>query len=560
MPSESPNMDGGKRLPAAERRRQQQQLERLWAVLESTESGQPGGVVQQQLRQHLPEQPLTRRSAGDCLAALQSDWSSASRQTVFRELGSLALENFLAQPLFHPQLAELLYTHAEPLIHADFQEPDWFTRSQHPLADLFGHIAKLASGWDPEQPQADEIRQAICGWLQRWPQQSHSDVLAEVVIWVNRFNQARDEQCQMLASREGSALRLQYVRQLAARSLARQLAGRELPDFMVRQLVDHWLPGLQWILLQQGEDGALWHSANECLGLLIWSVQREAGQLANRPRFERTCAQLRALLPDLIDAFVRDEGARETMIQQIGVAHQYLLEGEAMYYSEVPALEGTSVLDRVNAQISEPLMEQVAQLEQGAWFDRHDGKRMQLLVKDSLHRQLVFVNLAGQRAFSCSWDDFALLLASGEMAAVSDSLLLPDFLVARLNALAMQLRSQSSGGRLRNDSRDKARREFDRLKQGGVTQQSMLNPDTLGVARALAVGSWLEFCEGGSRVYRRLAAVLPETSTFIFVDRTGSNRRELHLDELTSGLAAEAIALKAGDDQRDGVIDGLLEA
>ncbi|MDF9393268.1 MULTISPECIES: DUF1631 domain-containing protein [Methylococcus] len=83
-------------------------------------------------------------------------------------------------------------------------------------------------------------------------------------------------------------------------------------------------------------------------------------------------------------------------------------------------------------------------------------------------------------------------------------------------------------------------------------------------ARNLRIGDWVEFCDGSALPFRaKLLLKSQFTSRYVFVNRRGMKLREISVNELAAGLAANTIRLIAGanepllDRAMDAVVDTL---
>ena len=382
---------------------------------------------------HADAEPEVLRAAG----------FSSLQQGRFR-VAQRVVRDYFAQPAFHPELTGALNEHREGLLAAALDAPGWLEQRGHPANDLLQALGELAPGWCPDHPRADELRQQMVGWLQALADGAAARELAdEAWSWLERFHQRVDKLGERLRQAEEGAMRLEHARRQAAAVIQRQLAGRPLPDFLARDLVDHWWPALEWILLNRGEDSPLWDQAVRVLTLLFWSLQPEQAEEENQRKLKRVSKDLHGQLRALLDEVVADETARSRMLDDIQVAHTALLSGRELHFVEVTEPASGSVVEDAGTTISEDLLREMQGLSTRDWFEiRATGERMRLLIRRDDYQQLLFVNQAGLKTQTTSFEDFAWRLTNREVVQVPRAAAPRELVVEHLEELARQYRQQ----------------------------------------------------------------------------------------------------------------------
>lgn len=528
--------------------------------------------------------------------------SLSVRQLGVVRLARQVLTDYFAQPLFHPDLGQQLLAASGALIAEAIPLDSWLLRRGHPLHGLIGLIEKVAAGWHPGLPQAAETVAVLAGWLR----QPGLD-LAAPTRWVEEMVQRQQRVAARVAESEAGALRLAYARQTAARLLNRQLAGRSLPDFIAEGVAGHWSDAFQWTLLHHGERSPLWQKLVRSFGLLVWSLQPEAAEEAQRSKLTRVISQVREELIPLLAQIIADEQVREQLVEQLEVAFLCQLHNRPMEYQPVAAVSGGNVLDDAGAAVSQDLLAEVAAVNTGDWFvEPASGRRLQLLLKLDDYQQLLFVNQLGIKQVGASFEEFAWQFSSAQISAVVAAVPLIEWSAERLNGLAEQYRERQQAREAEHQARlaeqlriteerdqakrkalkearllaaaqqqreaekvalrqteadlEQARRDAVAAEHGASEEQRRQRARLL--VSGLTMGAWLSFHDdNGQQTRRKLAVVLPSSGKYIFVDRIGTEKYEMTRDVLISEIAAGAIEVVRKDSRFDDalnrVVDGI---
>jgi len=552
--------------------------------------------------------PLVGDIVAQLMARLEGKRALSVRQTGIVRVSANLLSDYFAQPVFHPSLAQQLLASSSRLIAEALAVNGWLMSKQHPVHELLLMIAEVAAGWYPEMPQSADIQQQLCSWLEghdkdEMPEQR----LGRAKTWLADFNVRQVKISERVALSEAGGLRQRYALQVVARTMNRQLAGRQLPDFMIEDVSLHWSAAFQWVLLQHGESSPEWQKLVRGFGMLVWSLQPEAGAEAERSKLTRIIDQIRQDLGPLLDQVIADESVRARLRDNLEIAHVCQLHNRPLSYDSVPSVAGGSALDSAGASISKDLLEEVAAVRIGDWFvEAESGRRLRLLLKLDEYQQLLFVNQLGMKLVSSSFEEFAWQFSSARISTVVAPVVMLDWVTERLNGLAEQYRArkkahdaeqkeqQEAQQRIaaqREQARQKALLEARQLaeeKERHVAEQLALAEAEKELERArreaaavdhgiseaqrkqrarllvsgLTMGAWLTFHDDeGVETRRKLAVVLPSSGKYIFVDRIGTEKTEMTREALIAGIADGAIDVVRKDSRFDDalnrVVDGI---
>lgn len=500
----------------------------------------------------------------------------SSRQQGVLTVGEEILREYFRQPAFHPVLADALYEHVPVLLASALAPGGWLERKSHPATELLECLGEFAPGWYPAHPQAQELLSRITGWLAKLGDTDAQSVLDEARQWIRAFEQRTQKIRDRLRAAEEGALRLEYARRHAARVIRRQLAGRPLPGFLARDLREHWWPAMQWILLNKGEGVPLWNQTVKTMTLMFWSLQPEMADGANRDKLQRLSRDLRSSLRELLDELIPQEAVRSRMLDDVQLAHTALLHGRELDFVEVTEPAGASLLDDAGAEVSRDLLAEIAGISLEDWFEVCEtGQRMRLLIKQEDCQQLLFVNQAGVKALTTTFEDFAWRLTSREIVAVLRPVPPGELVVERLEALAAMHREKqrhARRGRVPETVDDVTPDHAAASEQPcGVTETSGDDiPEPAAVSEpvddgerkrarllvsGLPLGAWLDFHGEGERVRLKLVLVLSSSNKYVFVSRNGLDRREVLRQDLVGGLARGEISVLNNDSRYDDTLN-----
>jgi hypothetical protein len=531
-----------------------------------------------------------------------SSVSLAPRQMGLIKAASAIISDFYHQAAFHPQLAEKLFAASGALIGEAVRTQEWLSDKSHPLSLFIDEMAEVAQGWCPAHSQAGDVADLLCEVMKGLCGESQHDSIARFRSWRSTFDTRVDKISARLVQGESGTLKAQYSRGMAARTINRQVAGRDLPQFMLDALEKVWQPAFQWLLLDQGEKSDLWNKLVRNFSLLIWSLQANAAE--HKQKFQRVTEQLKVDLTSLLAQVVTDSGSRSQLLDDIQIYHALLLHGREVESFPYQPLQGSAVLDAVDAEVSADLLEEISNIRKESWFVIADvEKRIRLVHRNDEYQQLLFTDQIGIKTLSCSFEDFAYQYSSGMITLSADVVPFFEWAQAKLQALSDRYEERLAAAKVkakeqallresqaqqRDAAKAAAREDARRLAEDEAArrnaQQALINEEQALEAEqreiedsrrqavagelghsdeqrrqrarltisGLVVGVWLSFHdESGEQVRRKLAVILPSSGKYIFVDRNGADKVELNKDGLITGLASGAIALLHRDERFD---------
>lgn len=526
--------------------------------------------------------------ARDLLARLQARLAGhalSARQIGTVRLACSVLADYFSQPAFPPALGEQLRARAGA-VAADALDPSgWLQRDNARIAEVMDEVAAVAIGWSAQMAQAEDMAARLAAVVTALGTSRMDAEVAAFRRWRVEAKVRADKVAARTLTGERGALRADYARAMAIRTLRVQVAGRDLPVFMDADVRSVWLPAFQWVVLNRGDKSTLWRSLLRCFSLLVWSLLPDAGQ--QKQKLHRVIDQLKKELPAVLEEVTGDSVVRDRLLSHLDDAHLQMINDNPMQYQPLSVLNEDLRLSDLEVDISADLLEEVAGISDEQWFE-YQGQRMQLGQRDDEYRQLVFLNPLGVKVLRCSFEDFAYRYASGEIVSIGEWVPLRECVRAgisrMLGAYQKTLRkkkaedAKQSAEQRREMAREKARNEARSLieqEQAGLVDVSDENLTSLieefddGAAQrrqrarlqvaGMIVGSWLQFMQpDGAHVRRKLLVVLPSSNNFIFVDRSCSDKVQLTRQQLIEGLADGSLQLLQNDSRFDDTLDRVL--
>lgn len=520
-----------------------------------------------------------------------------------------------APPVYDPTLVRLLRPARASLAGAAMSADGWITNPVHPARRVLQLLHEVACGWQPEQaPQGTKEQLSV--WIDSIRHAATPDWHAlekGILAWQSAERMRLDRLENRLVDAERGVMRKKRARQLAARVLNQSLAGRDIPPDVSRCLVQDWLPAMQWVVLQEGEDSPLWQRVKRLTSSLRWTLHPELDAQENRNKLLRIVGQANEDLEELSARLIQDETARRRLQDTISDAHLAAMRGETIATETFAGVDTEDPIASGHTEFASTLLLPVMGLETGQWFRLKEGhnttRRIRLLLRQDDAHQLLFVNAMGARALQTSFESFALLIANETaepLPASADIGTLVSKLMARLeerHTHARQTRMEqlraarelaAEEARKREEARLKALAEARALeaarqaafreaeqvrlkaaelyksqelaREADEAAAQMVRRKNIQQARLLAssmpLGTWLDFTlPDGKRLRRRLTVILSSSNKFIFVDTDGTGRFEITRDDLVTGLADKTVSPveKAGrtDDTLTRVVNNL---
>lgn len=373
-----------------------------------------------------------------------------------------------------------------PIIKVALIDCGFFNDAQHPARQLLNTMTDATQGWIPgDEWQDDPLYLLITESVDRVINEFEQDLQVFVEVNLNLQGLLQQE-CDRAALREKRMVDAESSRDEQAASRARILAIIEsyfeigTPVFIEDMLRDAWSNWLYIIYHREGDNSAAWEDAIDTVRELLWTVA-PARYAAHRH-------DILSLLPDVIkqlrsgfDAISYDRQRVADFFYQLEKLHLDILER-----SHPIELLDESVSHQTNSE--EPASSGLQEVDELNSEDAVDSSEP----------------------------------TAEEVSSTVDS---------SMPTSASQ--ATDEGGDTSADSDEQT-----------DPQQGELFASLLARANGLSVGQWIEMHDkNGKKMRARLVAVLRNSGSRIFVNRSGVKAAELSVDEIAHQLQAKTITL-----------------
>ncbi|UTF61836.1 DUF1631 family protein [Gilvimarinus sp. DA14] len=480
-------------------------------------------------------------------------------------------------------------------------DPALMPRVQRLGAVLVAHVARDAS------LELSELRQRRRAWdsvfyhLQTWceslwPQGGKFLQRLEALVAsleagedeeqaLGLFNQACNKELDraaLLAERmqasELGRIRAAHAEHQVTELYNQTVAGRQLPESVLAFIQQQLTPALQYVLINDSDQSAVWSFWTRMLRLMVWTLNPDKSAEDRQAFFNKGPAMLSQLeqaepppscSPAEYQGFVADISALIiSLLKGLGV--------------ETATADARAVNSEAQALKQLQAAGQTHHFSTGDWLEFHGETtlRCQFLLQAPGTDQLLFVNRNGQKALqksaaqmrACLDADIAREIA--QIPVVSAAITAANGRLGQLEALyesraiaraaareaELERQQQLAAARAREaaarqEAQAKARAEAERLaaeaeaarlrrqQQQEAERQAAHEQKVRDDIDNLTLGTWADLPSKDGRSIRcKLAVSMRSTGKYIFVDRVGSKVAELHYDELLAmALAGKAV-------------------
>ncbi|MBL7251753.1 DUF1631 domain-containing protein [Alloalcanivorax marinus] len=322
-----------------------------------------------------------------------------------------------------------------PLLKVAIADKTFFSNDSHEARLLLNMLARAGSQWDPQQGRDDELFQRIEGAVHAIIDDYDEDagLFRALLDDFDRYFSAQRDRAERVAERvreaEEGAARAEQAGEAVQAYIDTRLAGRSVPDVVVRLLSQGWQQVLYLTWLREGEDSDAWRRQTKVVDALIWSV------LA--PRDQAALAKLRDLAPKLrralehgLESIEYDVVERRAVLDDLARVHEALLEGLETERVTVPRVARQ---EAPRAEAERPLLAEdhervvaARQLRAGQWLELgygEEAQRVKLAANLRDGAKLVFINRRGIKVREYEARELGTALEAGDARLIEDGAL-----------------------------------------------------------------------------------------------------------------------------------------
>ncbi|WP_297767098.1 DUF1631 domain-containing protein [uncultured Alcanivorax sp.] len=321
-----------------------------------------------------------------------------------------------------------------PLLKVAITDKNFFSNDNHEARLLLNMLARAGNQWDPQQGIQDDLYQRINHAVHRIIDDFEDDasLFATLLDEFQRFFDSQSSRSERVEQRvreaeEGKA-RAELARQEVVAVLDKRMAGRQLPDVVVRLLRQGWQQVLYLTWLREGADSGAWQQQVKVVDGVVWSVLPHRDQAA--------LEKLKALSPKLLKTLHSglaqisyDEAEAKQLLIKFQDVHQQLLKGlETERVAVEPEMPAPQPQAQEEAVLPENhfLVKKAGQLAPGQWIELVDGdepRRAKLAANIRAGVKMVFTNRRGIKVEEFSAYTLAVALHEGTVKLIEEGAL-----------------------------------------------------------------------------------------------------------------------------------------
>ncbi|HKI73881.1 MAG TPA: DUF1631 family protein, partial [Pseudomonadales bacterium] len=209
----------------------------------------------------------------------------------------------------------------------------------------------------------------------------------------------------------------------AAELLNKQMAGKQLPLFIIFMLQGSWYEFLQDVFIHYGQKSKEWQNATKLSDALTWSLQADPGDAGRH-------ATLMTSLPDRVKAFCAtmkfDTEQVEACLADVEEEYTKIRENEASDPCDFELLEVDSSMGEPNQKIDLKTMKTIEAFGAGQWFLYDDPNepeekvaRIKLILNWNDTERLLFTNHNRRKVMHMSYGQLSTHLGDNSMRSLT---------------------------------------------------------------------------------------------------------------------------------------------
>ena len=311
-----------------------------------------------------------------------------------------------------------------PLLKVAIADKSFFNNEDHPARQLLNLLARAGSQWSPEQGLNDELYQSIEQAVHRILNEFDTDsglfqeLLRSMESFLDQQEHRRERVEERVREQEEGKARAAEAQQRVEAIIRKRMAGRDLPEVVVRIIRDAWEQVLYLTWIREGEDSDLWKKRLRMLDALVWSVLPH--------REEQNLKKLKDLSPKLLsglkhglEAVNHDPVEARKLLVGLRDEHRRLLRGlevERVRVDDDSEAEVDQAVEQETLPDDHPRVREAEQLQPGQWLEigLGEGARRCKLAANIRHgEKLVFINRRGLKVVEHTAQSLGLALEQG---------------------------------------------------------------------------------------------------------------------------------------------------
>lgn len=342
-----------------------------------------------------------------------------------------------------------------PLLKVAIADKTFFNNEEHPARELLNLLARAGSQWSPEQGLDDELYQRIEQVVHRVLNEFDTDsglfqeLLRSMESFLHQQENRRERVEERVREQEEGRARAAEAQQHVEAIIHKRMAGRDLPEVVVRIIREAWEQVLYLTWIREGEESDLWQKRLRMLDALVWSVLPHRDEQALK-KLKDLSPKLLSGLKNGLEAVNHDPVEARKLLVGLRDEHRRLLRGlevERVHVDdEAPPEEEDEAVEEESLPADHPRVKEAEQLQPGQWLEigLGEGARRCKLAANIRHgEKLVFINRRGLKVVEHSAHSLGLALEQGVARLIDQGALFDRALESVIGDLRREQEKQS---------------------------------------------------------------------------------------------------------------------
>lgn len=316
-----------------------------------------------------------------------------------------------------------------PLLKVAIADKTFFSNEDHHARALLNTLARAGCQWDPQQGIGDELYQhinrAVHAVIDNYDEDAglFQSLLEEFDGYFDAQGQRAERVAERVREAEEGKARGEQASAAVRDYLETRLAGRALPDAVVRLLRQGWRQVLYLTWLREGEQSDAWRQHTKVVDALIWSVLPHSAQ-ADLAKLQDLSPRLQSAVRQGLEAIEYDSAEVRGLCADLQRIHRSLLSGAGTERVAVPASQPEPPPPALPDDHQR--VKQARALRVGQWVEMGEGedaRRAKLAANIRDGAKLVFINRRGIKVEEFDAAGFALAVHQGSIKLIEDGAL-----------------------------------------------------------------------------------------------------------------------------------------
>ncbi|XOZ34714.1 DUF1631 domain-containing protein [Halomonadaceae bacterium KBTZ08] len=291
-------------------------VQMLSGVQQSSEAGQPGGVV-----------PVVQNLVHE------NERNVRQMDSDVINLVSMLFDFILEDRRLPDTMKALIGRLQIPMVKVALVDPAFFERGGHPARKLLNELASAALVWNgggesSRDPLYEKMEAAVSRILNEYSEDVSvfDSVLEDFTAFMEKDRRRRELVEQRLRDAEEGRAREEQARAEVERFLTQARASCTVPESLVGFLDNAWFRVLKWYYLREGEEGEGWQQQCELTHRLLWSLDPQPFLASTRSVLLREIPGLVRSVRESLEQIGWDPFETDRSLHQLELVHVDVLQ------------------------------------------------------------------------------------------------------------------------------------------------------------------------------------------------------------------------------------------